>query len=62
MKETYKKKDENILEVTRVENQTKIIEESRDDIQTQIDRLELDKNELQKRIDKAKTKIAMLDK
>jgi len=61
MTKTYKKKDENTLIVTCVENSTKIIEESRDEIQSQLNRLELEKSEIQKRIDEAQVKITILD-
>lgn len=61
MAETYEKKDENTLTVTRITSETHITEEDRAEIQTQIDHLELDKSELQKRIDELKAKIVILD-
>lgn len=60
--ETYTKKDKDTLTVTRITNETHITEEDRAEIQTQIDHLEFDKIELQKKIDGLKTKIAILDK
>lgn len=62
MSETYKKKDENTLMVTNIVNETHIIEEDRAEIQTQIDHLEIDKFELEKKIDKLKDKITILNK
>ena len=62
MVKTYKKKDKNTLEVIRTINETHITEESRAEIQTKLDHLELDKSELQKKIDVLKDKIAVLDK
>lgn len=61
MAETYAKKDENTLTVTRKVNEAHITEEDRAEIQTQIDHLELDKIELQKKIDALKAKIAILN-
>ena len=62
MTETYKKKDANTLTVTRTVDETHITEEGRAEIQTELDHLELDKSELQKKIDVLKDKIAVLDK
>ena len=62
MSETYAKKDQNTLTVTRTTDETHITEEDRAEIQTKIDHLELDKSELQKKIDALKDKIAILDK
>lgn len=62
MTETYKKKDDNTLTVTRITSETHITEEDRAEIQTKIDHLEIDKVELQKKINELKTKIAILDK
>ncbi len=59
--EKYKKKDKDTLTVTRTTEETHITEEDRAEIQTQIDHLELDKSELQKRFDELKAKIAVLD-
>jgi K+/H+ antiporter YhaU regulatory subunit KhtT len=61
MSETYKKIDENTIEVTRILNKTTIIEESRDELRSSLNRLELQKLEIQKQIDKVQTKIAVLD-
>ena len=61
MSETYEKKDKDTLTVTRITNETHIVEEDRAEIQTQIDHLELDKSELQKKIDELKAKIAILN-
>jgi len=61
MSETYQKKDKDSIIITRIENNTNIIEESREEIQTQLARLELNKSEIQKQIDKATSKIALLD-
>ncbi len=61
MTETYNKKDKDTLTVTRITSETHITEEGRAEIQTQIDHLELDKIELQKKIDGLKGKIAVLD-
>lgn len=66
MAETYVKKDDNTLTVTRTVDETHITEENRAEIQTQIDHLELDKikleADLQRDIDVLKVKIAILDK
>ena len=62
MVETYKKKDVNTLAVTRTTDETHITEETRAEIQTKIDHLELDKSELKTEIDVLKDKIAVLDK
>lgn len=63
--ETYEKKNENILIVTRNTNSTHIFEESRAEIQTQLEHLELDKikleTDLEKKIDVLRAKIAILD-
>ena len=61
MTETYKKIDKDTLEVTRIANETHITEEDRAEIQTQIDHLEIDKVEIQKKIEALKEKIAILD-
>ena len=64
MPETYKKKDENTLTVTRTTDETHIIEEDRAEIQTQLDHLELDAAQsvidFQAKIDILKEKIAVL--
>lgn len=62
MTETYKKKDVNTLTVTRTTDETHITEEGRTEIKTELDHLELDKSELQKKIDVLKDKIVVLDK
>ena len=65
MTETYKKKDEDTLTVTRTTNETRIVEEDRAEIQTQLDHLELDEAQsvidFQVKIDILKAKIAILD-
>ena len=65
MTETYKKKDDNTLMVTRTTDETHITEEGRAEIQTQLDHAELDMTRLvadqQKKIDELKAKIAILD-
>lgn len=61
MSKIYKKKDENTLIITRTVNETHIIEETRTEIQTQIDHAEFDKSELLKKIDTLTAKIAILD-
>ena len=62
MSETYKKKDANTLTVTRTVDETHITEEDRAEIKTELDHLELDKSELQKKINVLKDKIVVLDK
>ena len=62
MTETYVKKDKNTLTVTRTTDETHITEEDRAEIQTKLDHLELDKSELQKKINILKDKIVVLDK
>ncbi|KKN46595.1 hypothetical protein LCGC14_0671450 [marine sediment metagenome] len=66
MIKTYKKKDDNTLEVTRIINDTHITEEGRAEIQTELDHAEIDMTKFitdqQKKIDKLKTKIAVLNK
>ena len=62
MTDTYAKKDVNTLTVTNTTNETHVTEEDRAEIQTKIDHLELDKSELQKKIDIEIAKIATLDK
>ena len=65
MSETYKKKNKNTLTVTRTTDETRITEEDRAEIQTQLDHAELDMSRLvvdqQKKIDGLKAKIAILD-
>ena len=61
MAKIYKKKDKDTLEVTDTVNETHITEESRVNIQTKLDHLELDKSKIQLEIDGLKTKIAILD-
>jgi len=65
MSETYERKDEDTLIVTRNSNSTHIFEESRAEIQTQLDHLKLDKEKMeidfQKKIDELENKIAVLD-
>lgn len=65
MTETYKKKDDNTLTVTRTTDETHIVEENRAEIQTQLDHLELDAAQsvidFQTKIDALKEKIAVLD-
>jgi len=61
MSTTYTKKNKNILTATTITNETHIVEEDRAEIQTEIDHLEIDKVELQKKIDIEKAKIAILD-
>ena len=65
MTETYKKKDDNTLTVTRTTDETHITEEDRAEIQTQLDHAELDmvksQADWQKKIDELKAKIAILD-
>ena len=60
--ETYEKIDKDNLKITRDDTAIHIFEESRTEIQTKIDHLELDKAESQKQIDWEKAKIALLDK
>lgn len=62
MAETYIKKDVNTLTVTKTTNEIHVTEESRAEIQTRLDHLELDKSEMQKDIDELKARIAALDK
>ena len=62
MAETYIKKDKDTLTVTNTINETHLTEENRAKIQTQLDHFELDKSELQKKIDVLKDKIAVLNK
>lgn len=63
--ETYKKKDDNTLTVTRSTDETHITEEDRAEIQTLLDHAELDmvksQADWQKKIDELKAKIAILD-
>ena len=61
MAKTYGKKDKDTLTVTNIITETHIIEEDRAEIQTRINHLEIDKGELQKKIDDEKAKIAILD-
>ncbi|MCK5608890.1 hypothetical protein KAR91_43860 [Candidatus Pacearchaeota archaeon] len=65
MAETYKKKDENTLTVTRTTDETHITEENRTEIQTKLDHLELDKTKVEidfeKKIDSLRNKISILD-
>ncbi len=65
MTETYKKKDDNTLEVTRTTDETHIVEEDRAEIKTQLDHLELEAAQsiidYQAKIDVLKDKIAVLD-
>lgn len=65
MPETYKKKDDNTLTVTRTTDETHITEEDRAEIQTQLDHAEIDMTKLivdqQRKIDVLKDKIAVLD-
>ncbi len=65
MPETYKKKDENTLTVTRTTDETHIVEEDKAEIQTKLDHLELDAAQsvidFQNKIDILKSKIAILD-
>lgn len=66
MTETYEKKDNNTLTVTRTTDETHIVEEDRAEIQTLLDHAELDMTRLvadqQKKIDRLKAKIAIFDK
>ena len=63
--ETYEKKDDNTLTVTRTTDETHITEEDRAEIQTELDHAELDmaqsQKDWQKKIDALKAKIAILD-
>ena len=65
MVKIYKKKDKNTLEVTDTINETHITEESRAEIQTQLDHLELEAAQsaidYRVRIDDLKIKLAVLD-
>lgn len=65
MSETYKKKDDNTLTVTRTTDETHITEEDKAEIQTLLDHAELDmvksQADWQKKIDGLKAKIAILD-
>lgn len=65
MTETYKKKDDNTLTVTRTTDETHITEEDRAEIQTLLDHAELDmvksQADWQKKIDELKAKIAIFD-
>jgi len=58
---TCVKKDKDTLTVTHIITETHITEEYRAEIQTKIDHFEIDKTELQKKIDELKAKIAILD-
>jgi len=60
--EIYEKKDKNTLIITHTTDETHITEENRAEIQTKIDHLELNKSELEKKIDVLKDKIAILNK
>ncbi len=61
MPEIYEKKDKDTLTVTRTVDETHVTEEGRAEIQTEIDHFEIDKVNLQKKIDGLKAKIAILD-
>jgi len=65
MSETYKKKNKNTLEVTRITDETHITEEDRAEIQTKLDHLELGAAQsvidYKTKIDILKAKIAILD-
>ncbi len=65
MAETYEKKDDNTLTVTRTVDETHITEQDRAEIQTQLDHLELEAAQsiidYQAKIDVLKDKIAVLD-
>lgn len=61
MTKIYKKKNKNTLEITDTVNETHITEESRADIQTKLDHLELDKARIQLEIDSVKAKLTILD-
>jgi len=57
----FEKKDANTLIVTHTVSETHISEESRAEIQTKIDHMELDKAKIQIEIELLKAKIAILD-
>lgn len=65
MSETYVKKNDNTLTVTRTTDETHIVEEDRAEIQTQIDHLKFDKNkaelEYKIKIGVLEAKIVILD-
>ncbi len=65
MTETYVKKDKDTLTVTRITEETHIVEEDRAEIQTKLDHLELEAAQsvidYQTKIDALKAKIAVLD-
>ncbi len=58
---TYEKKTKNILKVIDTTNERHETEETRAEIQTKIDHLEINKTELQKQIGIEKAKLAILD-
>lgn len=64
--ETYTKKDKDTLTVTKITEETHIVEEDRAEIQTKLDHMELDAAksaiDFQAKIDALKAKITMLDK
>ena len=66
MPETYTKKDKDTLTVTKITEETHIIEEDRAEIQTKLDHMELDAAQsaidFQAKINILKAKIAILDK
>ena len=59
--ETYRKIDNNTLEITRNDTDIRIFEESRVEIQTQIDHLKLDKSAILEKIDALEVLITILD-
>lgn len=65
MSETFTKKDDNTLTVTRTTDETHITEENRAEIQTELHHAELgaaqSRVDWQKKIDALKAKIAILD-
>lgn len=62
---TYVKKNKNTLKVTKVTEETHIVEEDRAEIQTKLDHLELEAAQsvidFQVKIDELKAKLAILD-
>ena len=61
MTTTYEKIDDNTLKVTRNDTDIHTFEESRVEIQTQIDHLQLDKSVISEKIDALEAKVAILD-
>lgn len=60
MSETMKKKTKTVLEITTTTDDI-VIEEDRAEIQTKIDHLEIDKENIQLKIKAEKAKLVILD-